>query len=75
MFSMAEDRTNDSEVRKRDLDNGIQLYLFHAVKLYDLHLQTRPFRDVKRLIETLFWAAIVVGHSLQHGMNVCMSAV
>jgi hypothetical protein len=64
-------RTRVHGIQKHDLDNGDAAFFFcQTMKFISPIPSGRPFVDVKRLVEGSFREALVVGHSLEHHLNV-----
>jgi RNA exonuclease 4 len=65
-------RTRVHGIRKHDLDNGKAAFSFCQTMKFILSIPSgQPFVDVKQLVEELFRGALVVGHSLEHHLDVC----
>lgn len=65
-------RTRVHGIGKHDLDNGNAAFpLCRTMKFISPIPSGQPFMDVKQLVEGLFRGALVVGHSLEHHLNVC----
>ena len=65
-------RTRIHGIRKPDLDIGNAAFSFcQTMKFISSIPSGQSFVDVKQLVEGLFQGALVVGHSLEHHLNVC----